>query len=79
MFAQFALIFGQKFTTVNEASIILCLESVFGTLFSIMFAGEILSPSVIVGFVVIFIAMLISELKLDVVERLKRKSKEKLK
>ena len=78
LYAQFALIFGQRFTNVNEASIILCLESVFGTLFSIIFTGEYLSPPVIVGFVVIFIAMLISELKLDLVERFKRKSAQKL-
>ncbi len=79
LYAQFALIFGQMFTNVNEASIILCLESVFGTLFSIIFTGEYLSPPVIVGFVIIFIAMLISELKLDIFEKFKRKSSQKLK
>ena len=78
LYAQFALIFGQRFTNVNEASIILCLESVFGTLFSIIFTGEFLSPPVIVGFVVIFIAMLISELKLDFFELFKRKARKNL-
>ena len=78
LYAQFALIFGQRFTTVNEASIILCLESVFGTLFSIIFTGEYLSITVIIGFVVIFIAMMISELKLDLFEKFRRKSKQKL-
>ncbi len=78
LYAQFALIFGQRFTNVNQASIILCLESVFGTLFSIIFTGEYLSPPVIIGFIIIFIAMLISELKLDLVEKFKRKSKQKL-
>ncbi len=78
LYAQFALIFGQRFTNVNEASIILCLESVFGTLFSIIFTGEYLSPPVIVGFVVIFIAMMISELKLDLFDKFRRKSSKKL-
>ena len=78
LYAQFALIFGQMFTTVNEASIILCLESVFGTLFSIIFTGEYLSVPVIIGFVIIFVAMLISELKIDFFEKFKRKSAKKL-
>ncbi len=79
LYAQFALIFGQRFTNVNEASIILCLESVFGTLFSIIFTGEYLSPPVIVGFVIIFLAMMISELKLDFVQKFRKKSEQKLK
>lgn len=65
LFAQFAQITGQKFTSPNQASIVLSLESVFGVLFSVIFAGEILTPTIIVGFVVIFMAIMISELKLN--------------
>lgn len=65
LFAQSAQIIGQKYTSTNQSAIILSLESVFGTLFSVLFAGEKLTALIIVGFVIVFIAMLITELKLD--------------
>lgn len=65
LFAQLALIIGQKFTTVNQAAIILSLEAVFGTLFSVILGNEKLSAWLIVGFVLVFFAMIISETKLD--------------
>lgn len=65
LFAQTAQIIGQKYTTTNQSSIILSLESVFGTLFSVLFAGETLTVLIVIGFVIVFVAMLISELKLD--------------
>lgn len=55
---------GQKNTNPSEASIILCLESVFGVLFSIIFYGEILTIRLFIGFVIIFIAIILSETKL---------------
>ena len=73
LFAQFAQITGQKFTSPNQAAIVLSLESVFGVLFSVIFAGEILTPTIIVGFVVIFMAIMISELKLNPLSLLKNK------
>jgi drug/metabolite transporter (DMT)-like permease len=73
LFAQFAEITGQKFTSPNQASIVLSLESVFGVLFSVIFAGEILTPTIIVGFVVIFMAIMISELKLNPLSLIKYK------
>ncbi len=73
--AQFALIVGQKFTTVNQAAIILSLEAVFGTLFSVILGDEKLSAILIVGFVLVFIAMILSETKFDVFTLLKRKLK----
>lgn len=66
LFAQLALIIGQKFTTVNQAAIILSLEAVFGTLFSVILGNEKLSAWLIVGFVLVFVAMIISETKPDV-------------
>jgi drug/metabolite transporter (DMT)-like permease len=65
LFAQSAQIIGQKYTSTNQSSIILSLESVFGTLFSVIFAGEKLTVLILIGFIVVFIAMLITELKLD--------------
>lgn len=73
LFAQFAQITGQKFTSANQSSIILSLESVFGVLFSVLFANEKVTLFVLLGFVIIFIAMLISELHLDPIKLFTRK------
>ena len=56
---------GQKHTSPQTASIILTLESVFGTLLSIIFYHEQLSLKTAMGFVLIFAAVLISETKLS--------------
>lgn len=56
---------GQKHATPQTASIILTLESVFGTLLSVIFYHEQLSLKTLTGFVLIFIAVLISETKLS--------------
>ena len=40
LFAQFAMIFGQRHLSANQASLILSLESVFGALFSVIFGQE---------------------------------------
>ena len=45
-----------------QGALILSLESVFGVLSSVLFYGEVLTGQMIVGFVLIFIAILISEL-----------------
>ncbi|MBQ9734635.1 MAG: DMT family transporter [Clostridia bacterium] len=73
-FAQFAQILGQKFTTANQSAIILSLESVFGVMFSVIFGVEKLTTLIIIGFVIIFIAMMVSELHLDPVKLFKKKS-----
>lgn len=52
---------GQTHVPPAQASLILCLESVFGVLFSVIFYGETLTPRVLLGFVVIFIAIVSSE------------------
>lgn len=56
---------GQKATSECSASIILSLESVFGVLFSVLFYGEVLTMRVIIGFILIFVAIIISETKLS--------------
>lgn len=59
---------GQKHTPPQTASIILTLESVFGTLLSVIFYHEQLSLKTVAGFVLIFIAVLISETKLGFIK-----------
>jgi drug/metabolite transporter (DMT)-like permease len=56
---------GQKYTPPSAAAVIMTLESVFGTLISIMFYGEKLTVSIDTGFVLIFASVLISETKLS--------------
>ncbi|MFR7591746.1 MAG: DMT family transporter [Longibaculum sp.] len=60
---------GQKYTSECNASLILSLESVFGVAFSVIFYGEVLTLKVILGFVLIFIAIIISETKLSFLKR----------
>lgn len=60
---------GQKHTPPQTASIILTLESVFGTLLSVLFYHEQLSLKTAAGFVLIFVAVLISETKLNFLKR----------
>lgn len=65
LFAQFAQMFGQKYTSANQSAIILSLEAVFGVIFSVIFAGERLTFWLVMGFVIIFVAVLMSELQFD--------------
>ena len=44
-----------------QASLLLCLESVFGVLFSVIFYGERVTPRLLAGFATIFVAVLLSE------------------
>lgn len=57
--------FGQKYVTEAQASIILSFEAVFGVIFSVLFYGEILSVYDILGFVLIFDSLIISEKKTE--------------
>lgn len=73
LFAQFAMIYGQQFTTANQASLILSLESVFGALFSVIFGDEQFTIGLVIGFIVIFMAMSVNEFKLDPLKLLNKK------
>jgi drug/metabolite transporter (DMT)-like permease len=55
---------GQKYTHPAPASIILSLEAVFGVVFSVIFYHEVLTLRLILGFFLIFAAVIISETKL---------------
>ena len=61
--------FGQKYTPPATSALLLTLESVFGTQFSVAFYHEHLEPRVIAGFVLILAAIVISETKLKFLRR----------
>ena len=61
-FAQSAQLIGQQYATASQSAIILSLEAVFGTLFSVLAGIESLTIWLIVGFIVIFGGMTVSEL-----------------
>lgn len=54
---------GQKYTKPAAASLILSLEAVFGVMFSVIFTKEEISPKVLTGFIIVFLAVIISETK----------------
>jgi drug/metabolite transporter (DMT)-like permease len=54
---------GQKYTNPSQASIILCLESVFGVILSVIFYHEVITLRLFAGFLLIFLAVIISETK----------------
>lgn len=66
---------GIKHTSASYSSLVLCLEAVFGVFFSIVFYHERLSLQVAIGFVIIFIGVVINETKLSFL--FKKKDKEK--
>lgn len=55
----------QKYTHPNHVGILLCLESVFGAILSIIFLKDIFSLNMVIGCVIIFISIIISETKLS--------------
>ncbi len=54
---------GQKFTTPSTAALILSLEAVFGVMFSVIFTAETVSFKMFIGFSLVFLAIIVSELK----------------
>ena len=68
----FLQVLGQKTTTETRAAIIMVTESVFGTIFAIIFLNQLLTIRVIIACVIIFIAIIISEVK-PLAKNVKRK------
>lgn len=60
---------GQKYTPPSAAAVIMTLESVFGTALSIALGQEILTFGIVLGFCLIFTAIIISETKLEFLKR----------
>lgn len=62
----------QKYVSEMSASIILSLESVFGTLLSVIFLGDVFTVAMFIGCVIIFIGILVSETKLKFLNKAKK-------
>ncbi|MBT1176280.1 DMT family transporter [Bifidobacterium callimiconis] len=60
-----------RYVPTSQASIILSTESLFGVLVSVIFYGERLTVAVVIGFALIFCAILLSELHLPKRKRAK--------
>ena len=69
----FLQIFGQKHTPPAQTSVIMTFEAVFGAASSVIFSGEILTPKLTAGFILMFTAVIISETKLSFLKRVKKK------
>ena len=59
--AELLQILGQARTLPSLAAVLMCTESVFGALCSVIFYGEQLTPRVLLGFATVFVAVLISQ------------------
>lgn len=55
----------QKYTHPSHVGIILCFESVFGAILSVIFLKDVFTVNMTIGCVIIFTAMIISETKLS--------------
>ena len=55
----------QKYTSSTHAAIILCLESVFGSILSVIMLNEIFTSKMILGCLTIFLAIITTETKWD--------------
>ena len=60
---------GQKYTPPSAAAVIMTLESVFGTALSIIMGQEDMTFKIGLGFCLIFVAVLISETKLEFLKK----------
>ena len=63
--------FGLKYTSPSAGALILSLESVFGVIFSIMVGAEEVTVRLLIGFAVIFFAIVVSETKLEFLQNKK--------
>lgn len=61
----------QKYTTSTHAAIILCLESVFGSILSVLVLNEIFTSKMVLGCLTIFIAIITTETKWDFLKKKK--------
>ncbi len=66
--------FGQKYTLPSATALIMTLESVFGALISVILGYESLNLNIILGFVLIFVSVVISETKLGFLKKTRKAS-----
>ncbi|NFA62336.1 DMT family transporter [Clostridium sporogenes] len=65
MLAFFIQNIAQRYTHPNHVGIILCLESVFGAILAVIFLNDVFTVNMVIGCAIIFIAIIISEIKLN--------------
>lgn len=65
---------GQVWSDPSSAAILLSLESVFGVLFSVIFYGDPVTFRLLLGFAVIFLAVVCSETKLTFLRKVDRRA-----
>jgi drug/metabolite transporter (DMT)-like permease len=63
----------QKYTTSTHTAIILSLEAVFGTLFSILLLGELFTIKMVIGSAVIFVGIITAETKWEFLRKKSQK------
>lgn len=59
----------QKYTSSTHAAIILCLESVFGSLLAVIFLGDVFSVKMVIGCILIFAAIITTETQLSFLKK----------
>lgn len=74
----FLQVYGQKYVEETKSAIILSMESVFGTIFSVIILSEAVTGRMLLGGGMIFAAVLISELKLAKKKSLKVSKQDRL-
>ena len=52
----------QKSVSPIQASLIISLDTIFAAIFGVIFLSEVITPTIFIGFIVIFVAIFISEL-----------------
>ncbi|MBQ8295598.1 MAG: DMT family transporter [Clostridia bacterium] len=76
LLAQGGQMIGQKYVSASHASLLLSFESVFGLLFSVLFGGEELQLVSCIGFVLVFLSVIVSETQLQfLTKRFQKKKK----
>ena len=63
---------GQRLTPPSQSAILLSLESVFGTFFSVLLGRETLTLPILSGFTLVFISVIVSETQLSFLKRSKK-------
>lgn len=54
----------QKYLSANTTALLLSMESVFGALFSVMLLNEVLAEKMLIGCILMFLAVVVSELQI---------------
>ncbi len=58
----------QKYTTPSHTSMMLCFEAVFGSVLAVIFLGDVFTPGMIIGCLLIFVGIIIAETKMKFLE-----------